>query len=40
VVIFPKVDFVKGSFLNFKEWIMVEILLKVCLKSKIKGIKV
>lgn len=32
VVIFPKVDFVKWSFLNFKEWIMVEIFLKVYLK--------
>lgn len=29
VVIFLKVDFVKWSFLNFKDWIMVEIFLKV-----------
>lgn len=37
VVLFPKVDFVIQSFLNFKEWIMVEILLKVYLKSKVKA---
>lgn len=37
VVLFPKVDFIKQSFFNFKEWIMVEILLNVYLKWKIKA---